>query len=1610
MEQLTKYIFSQVASKQLPLDQAKSMLKELKINSGKKEKNAEDIAIIGMACRFPGASSIEEYWSVLKRGEGCTGSLPDSRRKDIDKILPEGIEQRQYMTAGYLKEIDKFDAQFFRISPREAEQMHPAQRILMEVTWEALENAALSTRKLSNSRTGVYVGKDTTNNGYDYATLAMNSDNLISTGTTTSILASRMSYFLNLKGPAVVLDTACSSGLVALHMASQALSSGEIDVAVVSGVSLLFMPEGNSMVQSSHGKVMAFDSDADGTVWGEGVGVIVLKSLKKALDDKDNIHAIIKGSAVNNDGSTNGLTAPSAQAQSDVICEAWKDAGIEPDSISYIEAHGTGTKLGDPIEINGITMAFRKYTEKRQFCAIGSVKTNIGHLVGASGIASIIKVILALKHKMLPATINFRTPNTFISFEDSPVYINDICSEWDSKEQPRRAGVSSFGFSGTNCHVVLEEACFNYDECNTQGSGIFVISAKNRHSFKELLQKYCDYFNNSNAIKYDDFHNICYTAVTGRDHLNYRMAFISDNSRVLADKIRAVCKKESFGSDSMQDGVYFGKCFLISGKKVREDGEITEEEKLKLTNIANSLIKQKMDSTGDVVNILNNICEWYVMGADIDWEKIFSGEKYRTVCLPTYQFNRERHWIETDLMHTPFGRSHNVTDTQTDSLIDKCLTRTVDFCVFETIFSISRHWVLREHLITGKSVIPGTTYLEMAISAGKKFLGRDVSGLANVQFFVPLPFNENETRKVHTVIRIQDEKIIFTISSDSGGEQENPWVLHANGQILTENISQPQIYNTEDIEQRFQKDNNFKKRDINIMTFGLRWQNLQDVSIGENDALARLSLPAELKNDTANYMLHPALMDIATSFGSEQAEDRSFYLPFSYKSIHVYKPIPSQCYSRITPLLKPGNKNPETIKYCVEIIDKEGNVVVSIKDFILKKADNIRKHLRGLSGGKESYHKIKWIEDNGHYTKKIRRTGTVMVFHDQKKLSRDFVKKLKNEKYQVIEVCIGGYYKKHNDYMYTVGNNLEDFDMLFFDIKNRGISLLLHFSSIIGERSEHAVEVVENHLDCGIYCMTRIVKSILNNKLRGDMDIFVITDYVHQITSLEERVCPENATVIGLSKSISQEYVNLHCKCMDIDDFVSVDNIFEEINLEDNSFITAFRNGKRYTQQLVEITNLKSSDNRISIKDTGVYIITGGTGGIGLEIAEYLARKGKINIALIGRTNFPSYDRWNENITNNSDKSLSAKLIKLKELEGLANRIVYCQADVSNMKEMKEVINKLRKEFGRINGVIHSAGIPGDGFIIRKSEQKMKQVLAPKVRGTLILDMLTRQDDPDLFILFSSVASIIGGVGQSDYAAANMFLDAFTGFRTLYGLRSQTINWAAWNETGMAYNNGANKDDIFYALGTKEALTFFDEVANSNEAQIIIGDLNYSHSELHALLQKSAIQVSEHILEKIKKGTATLAPVDNKNEQKEIIFTLEGRNQGNYTETEKKLAKIWSKVLKHQKINIHEGFYNMGGDSIMATQLIKEFEAENIREADISDIFTYSTVYELAEYINSQKTNKVMENINAEKNPENYNLDDKIKNLISSISKGSTSPEEGLDLLNRIKGSDIEKQ
>jgi acyl-CoA synthetase (AMP-forming)/AMP-acid ligase II/3-oxoacyl-(acyl-carrier-protein) synthase/acyl carrier protein len=562
------------------------------VKSGENGNGNEEIALIGIGCRFPGASDPESFWRLLREGRDAVADSP----KRVSGLPPTGL----------LEQVDQFDAEFFGINAREAEAMDPQQRLFLEVAWEAVEHAGLAPQSLAGSRTAVVIGISTC----DYARLmqggSVDAGPYASTGNALSIAPNRISYALDLRGPSWAVDTACSSSLVALHQACGLLRRGECDAALVGGVNLILVPELSEVftrtgMLSPDGVCRAFDEKANGYVRGEGVGVVLLKRLSDALRDGDRIEAVVRGAAVNQDGRSNGLTAPNGPAQQAVIRAALRAAGAEPREIGLVEAHGTGTPLGDPIEMNALMEVLGEGRAPEDVCWIGSVKTNVGHLEAAAGIASVIKAALSLKHREIVPHLHFRNINSQIDIKDKPFRIAERALSWEASGS-RLVGVSSFGFGGTNAHVVLAEPPGRAKRSSSESSsGILAFSARTPEALRSLRSAYAEFLVSQHEAELEDF---VFTVNRSRSFFSEKSVIIFDNREDLITKLKNGDAGRALGSSES----------------------------------------------------LNQLAVRYLRGDSIDWSVVHAGQHCKPIAVPTYPFKRKRHWIETRGVHPLLGR------------------------------------------------------------------------------------------------------------------------------------------------------------------------------------------------------------------------------------------------------------------------------------------------------------------------------------------------------------------------------------------------------------------------------------------------------------------------------------------------------------------------------------------------------------------------------------------------------------------------------------------------------------------------------------------------------------------------------------------------------------------------------------------------------------------------------------------------------------------------------------------------------------------------------------------------------------------------------------------
>ena len=886
----------------------KDKTKNEEVKSEKKCIYSEsDVAVIGVSGYFPDADDIDEMWENLCHGKN---SVKEIKRWNEAEYFSENRNDtnRSYSKwGGFLNDISRFDPHFFSISPKEAEVMDPQQRLFLMEAWKAFEDAGYTQSMLDGKNVSVYVGCGSG----DFRTYLSNNnvpaDAYSFMGNDDSILASRLSYLLNFKGESIAVNTACSSSLLAIHMACESIRSKRSEVALAGGVTVLTTPEFYIMssragMLSSTGKCRAFDQNANGFVPGEGVGAVVLKNINAAIRDHDHIYAVIKGSGTNQDGRTNGITAPSAPSQTSLITEIYNKYNIDPKNITYVETHGTGTKLGDPIEMSALTEAFKYYTNKTNYCAIGSVKTNIGHTLSAAGISSFIKTVLCLKNKMLVPSLNFDEPNEYINFKDSPFYVNTECVKWNRKDNnPLQAAVSSFGFSGTNVHLVVEE--FNeHTEYNREKGNYypFMISTKNKKVLKKNIEVFLEWLENNKKV---DIVDLSYTLALARNHFQYREAWCASSIDELISEIKNTLYNVTFDA-----------------KKV---------DRLEKNAYLNVHIVNRKAS-----NELKKYIEQYINGVNLDFSSLYNLEECQKVILPSYSFNLNPYWPESCEKN---NICNDVIKNKVHPLVDSIIPYS-DRYVCETFFTGDEYY-MKDHIIDNKKFLLGVAYIEMARASSELLFKEKFNLMKNITFIRPFT-SDSLPSCLETEFTKENNRILFRIQNKTSKS------IYTEGEVLIDEGNKKRINISEIIKRcpgKMENSKLYSEFENKGIYYGESFRTIEWVVYSGDESIAKVVLPQCRKKNFESYVLHPSIMDsalhsLAGILSTMEGVYNDIYLPFHIGQLHILDKLTDVSYVYAIEDVKKSIRNVKHFNIC--IADSEGNVKVIIDDFSLRNLHN----------------------------------------------------------------------------------------------------------------------------------------------------------------------------------------------------------------------------------------------------------------------------------------------------------------------------------------------------------------------------------------------------------------------------------------------------------------------------------------------------------------------------------------------------------------------------------------------------------------------------------------------------------------------------------------------
>lgn len=1577
----------------------------------RKSTASTDIAIIGMTGRFPGATTVEQFWQNL-----CAGNESISFFSE-EELIAAGVDPQLLHEPNYVKarpvldDIEHFDAAFFGYSPREAEVMDPQHRLFMECAWEALELAGYDVQRYKGL-IGVFGGANLSTYLLSFIgdpqVMRVINDYQMVIGTDKDSLTTAVSYKLNLKGPSYAVQTFCSTSLVAAHLACQHLLNGECDMALAGGVSIRVPAINGHLYQeggmeSHDGHCRTFDAKANGSMFGDGVGVVVLKRLADAMEDGDTIQAVIKGSALNNDGSLKvSYTAPSVVGQADVVVEALARANVAADTISYVEAHGTATELGDPIEVASLTKAFRTQTERTGYCAIGSVKTNIGHLDRAAGVSGLIKTTLALKYGLIPPSLHFETPNPEIDFDNSPFYVNTQLAEWRTDGAVRRAGLNSLGMGGTNVHMILEEAPPIAPSGPARKQQLLLLSARTETALETASDNLRSYFEQHPDVSLAD---VAYTLQVGRATFEQRRIVTCTNTAEAIELLTT--KTPSRVIDRIEQNKEREVAFIFPGLGEQYVGMALELYQSEPT------FKQTIE----------HCCMLLTRYTDID---------LRSILYPDDAAPAQDSIKQTIDLRALLNRKERPTTSSSEQLKQTALAQPALFIIEYALAQLLMQWGIQPRAMIGYSLgeyvaacLSGVLTLEDALmlvarraqliqsvptggmlavalpeAALHPYLTEQVSlAIVNGPTMSVLagPWSALHTVKdqleaqgiatrsletTHafhsTMLESIREELTDLVTQIALHEPQIPYVSNVTGTWITAEQATDPTYWAQHMCQTVQFATGIQQilqnPDLLLLEVG-PGQSLgsfvkqHPACEKERIGLILASLPSLFEQQSAlHYLLTTVgrlwLAGVQIDWQGFSRNERRLRLTLpSYPFERQRYWIASQSSIQRTPQMSctvPAKNNLSTTAHSLEEAVSQYPREQLTNWFYLPSWKSAIGPTGWQTSDTEARSWLIFADDSGLGAK----LQTSLIAHQQK----------------AIIIQPGTKFEQVSADTYTIDPRIRSgYETLFKAITAKGDrpTRALHLWTVTPDEQEQAERQGQTDtelLDKGLYSLMSLVQAWQEHDGDSQRQITIITNHTQDITA-NEQIIPEKATVIGPCRVIPLEYPTISCRCIDISlpaqgsrqEEILLEQLLGEVSSEDTEALVALR-GKRRWLQTFEAAPLKEAEEPVMrLRAGGTYLITGGLGGIGLAMAEYLAKQVQAKLVLLGRTGLPPRIEW-EHILKKQGSSTETgrKISKILELEKLGSKVLLQNADVANEAHMQTVIQQTLATFGALHGVIHAAGVPGVGLMQLKTQQDVASVIAPKVQGTRTLQRVLR-DAPtlDFLVLFSSITSFTGGgPGQVDYCAANAFLDAFTSHYSEQHGHTFAINWGEWQwnawEAGLA-GYDENTQTFFKANRQRFGISFtegaaaLERILASTLSQVVVSTQNFP-----AIVQLSKTFTAASMLQRAR---------DTRQERvSHPRPTLGASYVAPRNVTERKIIAIWEDLLGISQIGIDDNFFELGGNSLVGVDLINHLRKEfNLASIPTYVLYEAPSVSAMAHYLEQASEKDKPINISVDK-------------------------------------------
>jgi len=1481
-----------------------------------------EIAVIGLAGRFPKARNVREFWSNLQQGRAGVTFFTD------EELLAAGVDRDLLQNPNYVKakcimdDVDRFDASFFGYTPREAEVMDPQMRLFHECVHEALEDAGYDP-EAHKGGIGLFAGASA-NLYWQLMSLLSRSEDSAEQFAALSLtdkdfMNTRLAHKLGLRGPSVSVDTACSTSLVAVHLACRALLTGDCKIAVAGGATVMVPHENGylyreGMIHSPDGYCRAFDAEAGGTVGGEGVGAVVLKPLKQALADRDHIYAVIKGSAINNDGTRKmAYTAPSIEGQAEVIRAAQRLARVEPTSITYVEAHGTATKLGDPVEIEALRLAFR--TEETQYCGIGSVKTNIGHLDAAAGIAGLIKTVLALHHKELPPSLHFTSPNPKIDFANSPFRVIDQLQPWPADRGPRRAGVSSFGIGGTNAHVIVEEAP-SVPEQPTAGADEttplpFLISAKTEAALDRSTARLQDFLQKSQLPPLAD---ISHTLLVGRKHFPHRRLFVAATREEALAKLADPTALPTGLADTSARPLTF--LFSGQGSQYAQMGRQLYEREPKFRAELDSVLTLLTPLLGfDPKTVL-----FPARGAEEAANERLRHTELTQPLLFALEYALAR-WLDALGIRPTAMIGHSIGE-----YVAACLAG-----VFPVEAAVQLV-VLRGRLM---AEMPPGAMLSVPLSEAEllPLLGDDLSLAA-----INAPNMTVASGPVAAIDRLAAEL------EAAGHAVRKLHTSHAFHSAMMEPM--------------------LARFEAAVRAIALQPPTIPFLS----NVTGTWITPAQATDPTYWAQQLRGAVRFADGVAELLQEATGAFLevgPGRALCTFLRKHPARTTRHLVLPLLPHPQDGHDDHAYFIEAIGRLWVAGIAVQLSELEGLrDRHRVSLPTYPFADERYwldmpsDPLKGLEmvrnrstagsapqrraalDEWFYTPSYERAptaapqtapaGTCLVLLDPTSgVGPALAQHLRAAGADVVEAPLGdeAHYSALLATLHAAGQT---------------VTTLVHTGGL-------AEGTPDEVLAAGYLNLLALARALGGQDRAAAVKLYACATGMLNVTG-DEDLDPLRATLLGACQVIPAEYAHLEATCLDLvlpSDTTRRTRVIHALATEILAPTGAEVVACRGTHRFVQTFKPASFSEAPALREGGTYLLTGGLGGIGLTLGQHLAQKTRAKLVFTARSSFPAPSEWDAWIAaHGTADPVSDRIAHLREMEAAGAEVLILQADVADRARMEEIVRHVTERFGALHGVIHAAGVPDGALIMRRSPELETRVLEPKLAGTLALTAALQQPgvDLDFLLLCSSLATVTAPIGQVGYCAANHYLNAAAHHLQAQGVPAIAVNWDGWADVGMAAAAQLEAAAAWELQGNAAHLATLNELRLTPEegAQVFERLLTHRAPQVmistHDLTQRMA---DKHRLDLTKAGTPSPAEKTPGTGTSTLTAPLR--------EIEQTVTEVIESFFGLQNVGVHDNFFELGASSLDLVQLNGKLQTKLGVEFPVTTLFTYPTVRSLAQ-------------------------------------------------------------